>query len=103
MPRSCRSPRHASSSPPRRPEASDSATRSGVRPSVLPDHASGPILGRMTKSRPILFAYDGSEQAKQGADLARATGFEADAITDQGNPIWERIVHAAEEHDDDHG
>jgi nucleotide-binding universal stress UspA family protein len=36
--------------------------------------------------------------ADEGAKLARATGFDAEAIAEQGDPIWQRIVDSAEEH-----
>lgn len=107
-----------------------------------------------TGSRPILLAYDGSEQAKaaiafagrvlspgrraivatvwerldtipfwgapmtvipqeafdevveragevasEGVELARAAGFEAEAVTAEGSPIWHAIVELASEHD----
>jgi nucleotide-binding universal stress UspA family protein len=36
--------------------------------------------------------------AEEGAKLARATGFDAEAIAEEGDPIWQRIVDSAEEH-----
>jgi nucleotide-binding universal stress UspA family protein len=104
-------------------------------------------------TRPVLFAYDGSEQAKaairhaaeqlrhgspaivltvwhplaalpfpaaigltsaglednidqearkiaeEGAELARSSGFDAEPVAVQGDPVWEQIVDFAEEHD----
>ncbi|MET0836105.1 MAG: universal stress protein [Thermoleophilaceae bacterium] len=36
--------------------------------------------------------------ADEGAGLARAAGFDAEPIAEQGDPIWQRIVDSAEEH-----
>lgn len=36
--------------------------------------------------------------ATEGARLARAAGFEAEAVTATGAPTWQRIVEAADEH-----
>jgi nucleotide-binding universal stress UspA family protein len=36
--------------------------------------------------------------AEEGAKLARATGFDAEAVAEQGDPISQRIVDSAEEH-----
>jgi nucleotide-binding universal stress UspA family protein len=37
--------------------------------------------------------------ADEGAKLARASGFDAQPIAERGDPIWQRIVDSAEEHD----
>jgi nucleotide-binding universal stress UspA family protein len=37
--------------------------------------------------------------AEEGAALARKSGFEAEAFVERGDPIWQRIVESAEEHD----
>jgi nucleotide-binding universal stress UspA family protein len=37
--------------------------------------------------------------ADQGARLARLAGFEAEAVAERGDPVWQRIVQAAEERD----
>jgi nucleotide-binding universal stress UspA family protein len=37
--------------------------------------------------------------ADQGARLARQAGFDAEAVAERGDPVWERIVQAAEERD----
>jgi nucleotide-binding universal stress UspA family protein len=37
--------------------------------------------------------------AGEGARLARNCGFDADAVAERGDSIWERIVQSAEEHD----
>jgi nucleotide-binding universal stress UspA family protein len=37
--------------------------------------------------------------ADEGARLARVHGFDAQAIAERGDPVWERIVQSAEEHD----
>ena len=37
--------------------------------------------------------------AEEGADLARETGFEAEAVVEEGAPVWERILAAADAHD----
>jgi nucleotide-binding universal stress UspA family protein len=39
--------------------------------------------------------------ADEGARLARSAGFDAEPLAEQGDPVWERIVEAAEEHDVD--
>jgi nucleotide-binding universal stress UspA family protein len=46
---------------------------------------------------------DGTEReaqrvADEGASLARASGFDAEPLAEQGDPIWQRIVDSAEEH-----
>ena len=35
--------------------------------------------------------------ADEGAGLARASGFEAEPVAEQGDPVWQRIVDSAEE------
>jgi nucleotide-binding universal stress UspA family protein len=47
------------------------------------------------------FEEEARRVAEEGAQLARSAGFEAEALTDRGDPIWERIVEAAEQHDAD--
>ena len=37
--------------------------------------------------------------AEQRAELARSSGFDAEPATEQGDPVWQRIVDTAEEHD----
>jgi nucleotide-binding universal stress UspA family protein len=37
--------------------------------------------------------------AEEGAELARRAGFDAGAAVQRGDPIWQRIVEFAEEHD----
>jgi nucleotide-binding universal stress UspA family protein len=37
--------------------------------------------------------------AEEGAALARDGGFEAEAVVEQGDPIWQQIVESAEDHD----
>ena len=37
--------------------------------------------------------------ADQGARLARLAGFDAEAVAERGDPVWQRIVQAAEERD----
>ena len=39
------------------------------------------------------------EIAEEGADLARERGFEAEAVVEEGAPVWERILAAADAHD----
>lgn len=39
------------------------------------------------------------EVAKEGAELASAAGFEADAEAASGDPVWQQIVEVAEERD----
>jgi nucleotide-binding universal stress UspA family protein len=41
------------------------------------------------------------EVAKEGARLARRAGFDAEPLVEQGDPVWQRIVESAEEHDAD--
>jgi nucleotide-binding universal stress UspA family protein len=101
-------------------------------------------MNTATYQRPVLFAYDGAEGAKEairqaarelqegrraivltvwqpdgpspagarnpiesrarrladeGARLARIHGFEADAVSERGAMVWERIAESADEHD----
>jgi nucleotide-binding universal stress UspA family protein len=37
--------------------------------------------------------------AEEGAELARASGFDAEPSAEPGDPVWQRIVQAAEDHD----
>ena len=37
--------------------------------------------------------------AREGAKLASAAGFDAEAVVEEGTPIWHRIVTAADEYD----
>lgn len=46
-----------------------------------------------------LNAADATERAKEGADLARAAGFEAEPRSELGEPTWEGILDAADEFD----
>jgi nucleotide-binding universal stress UspA family protein len=39
------------------------------------------------------------EVAEEGAGLARDAGFDAEAAVERGDPIWQRIVEFADEHD----
>ena len=39
--------------------------------------------------------------AEEGARLARRAGFDAEPLVAQGDPVWQRIVESAEEHDAD--
>jgi nucleotide-binding universal stress UspA family protein len=41
------------------------------------------------------------EVAEEGARLARRAGFDAEPLVEQGDPVWQRIVESAEEHDAD--
>jgi nucleotide-binding universal stress UspA family protein len=46
---------------------------------------------------------DGTEReaqrvADEGANLARASGFDAEPLAVQGDPVWQRIVDLAEDH-----
>jgi nucleotide-binding universal stress UspA family protein len=42
---------------------------------------------------------DARRVAEEGARLARAHGFDAEAIAERGHRVWERIVESAEERD----
>ena len=42
---------------------------------------------------------DARRVAEEGAQLAREAGFDAKAVVERGDPIWQRIVEAADEHD----
>jgi nucleotide-binding universal stress UspA family protein len=42
---------------------------------------------------------DARRVADEGARLARLAGFDAEAVVERGDPIWERIVESADEHD----
>jgi nucleotide-binding universal stress UspA family protein len=37
--------------------------------------------------------------AEEGAELARSSGFDAEPVAEQGDPVWQRIVDYAEERD----
>jgi nucleotide-binding universal stress UspA family protein len=37
--------------------------------------------------------------AEEGAGLARRAGFDAEPVAEQGDPVWQRIVEVADEHD----
>jgi nucleotide-binding universal stress UspA family protein len=37
--------------------------------------------------------------ADEGAELARAAGFDAQGVVERGDPIWQRVVEVADEHD----
>ena len=37
--------------------------------------------------------------AAEGAEAATAAGFEAEAVAEEGNPVWRTIVEIAEKHD----
>jgi nucleotide-binding universal stress UspA family protein len=39
------------------------------------------------------------ETAAEGVELANAAGFDAQPLVEVGSPVWERIVHAADEND----
>jgi nucleotide-binding universal stress UspA family protein len=39
--------------------------------------------------------------ADEGAELARKAGFEAEGVVERGDPIWQRVVDAADERDVD--
>jgi nucleotide-binding universal stress UspA family protein len=42
---------------------------------------------------------DARRVAEEGAGLAREAGFDAKAVVERGDPIWQRIVETADEHD----
>jgi nucleotide-binding universal stress UspA family protein len=42
---------------------------------------------------------DALSLAAEGAELARSSGFDAEAVAATGEPVWQRIVDAAEERD----
>jgi nucleotide-binding universal stress UspA family protein len=42
---------------------------------------------------------DARRVAEEGARLAREAGFESESVAELGDPVWERIVQAADEHD----
>jgi nucleotide-binding universal stress UspA family protein len=42
---------------------------------------------------------DARRVADEGARLARLAGFDAEGVAERGDPIWERIVESADEHD----
>ena len=41
---------------------------------------------------------DARRVADEGARLARHAGFDAEAVVERGEPVWERIVQSADEH-----
>ena len=42
---------------------------------------------------------DARRVADEGARLAHHAGFDAEAVVERGDPVWERIVLSADEHD----
>ena len=60
-----------------------------------------PFMGWFSASMPseVLegVAEHALEAATEGADLARAAGFDAQPLADRGDPIWRRIVELADE------
>jgi nucleotide-binding universal stress UspA family protein len=42
---------------------------------------------------------DARRVADEGAELARRAGFRAEPVVERGDPIWERIVESADDHD----
>jgi nucleotide-binding universal stress UspA family protein len=56
-------------------------------PTVLPEGLEEEIEGEARRV------------AEEGATLARAAGFDAEAAVEQGDPTWQRIVDAADEYD----
>ena len=42
---------------------------------------------------------DALRVAEEGAKLAREAGFEAEAVVERGEPVWQRIVEVADERD----
>jgi len=42
---------------------------------------------------------DARRVADAGAKLARLAGFDAESTTERGDPVWQRIVESADEHD----
>jgi nucleotide-binding universal stress UspA family protein len=42
---------------------------------------------------------DARRVAEEGARLAREAGFDAEPVVERGDPIWQRIVEAADERD----
>ena len=45
------------------------------------------------------FEQEARKVAEEGAKLARSSGFDAEPRTERGEPVWQRIVDSAEEHD----
>jgi nucleotide-binding universal stress UspA family protein len=44
-------------------------------------------------------AADAQKVAAEGVELASAAGFEAEAIVDEGSPVWSRIIEVANARD----
>jgi nucleotide-binding universal stress UspA family protein len=45
------------------------------------------------------FAQEAQRVADEGTELARSAGFDAAGVIERGDPIWQRIVDAADEND----
>jgi nucleotide-binding universal stress UspA family protein len=45
------------------------------------------------------FEREARRVAEEGAGLARRAGFEAEPVVERGDPVWQRIVESADEHD----
>jgi nucleotide-binding universal stress UspA family protein len=64
--------------------------------------AGMPFMGPVAVAEagfPERHGRDAQQLARAGAALAREVGFDAEAIAEEGDPIWERIVETAETHD----
>ena len=78
------------------------AGRSAIVLNVFEPEASEPFApSPMNAPTPLQegLELDASRLADEGAELARASGFDAEPSAEPGQPVWRRIVDAAKEHD----
>jgi nucleotide-binding universal stress UspA family protein len=78
--------------------------RSGRRGMVLTvwePLASHPFAGEAAAWGVLEDDFEGEAQkvAEEGARLARSVGFDATPLAQSGNPVWQRIVSSAADHD----
>ena len=45
------------------------------------------------------FEREARRVAEEGVALARSAGFEAEPVLERGDPVWQRIVESADEHE----
>jgi nucleotide-binding universal stress UspA family protein len=75
--------------------------RSAIVLTVWEPSASMPFASTPTTPGGLEQRIEGEARriADEGARLARACGFDAQAIAERGDSIWRRIVRSADEHD----
>jgi nucleotide-binding universal stress UspA family protein len=59
----------------------------------------GTAIGLSTVALDESVQREARKVADEGAELARSSGFDARPVAEMGEPVWQRIVDSAEEHD----